>query len=399
MKRALLALLFAALLVVPATAQGATPVAYPEPVRGLLGQWIEEAEALGANSTNASWYPLAAEYLQKAKDAEAQGRLRTGMFHLETYHEIVLGQRLLDEANATATSDADRRQAILDRTNPLRTEGKDDFAAFRADLHALDGQLKSVQSNELALYAADIALTGALAARTYEALVRELPKQQGVPTPYVYALVRASHGFSLDVGFARDLLDAATRLEGLPPRILDEPWSNTTQIALSPVDPEGLPGYTKDHEEVAGDARANNETLLAIALTLSEQRAARAANIHVIYGDAQGRVGTVLQDAARNMGKQLDNLSIERAHEHGLLGIFTADAIDRGVLAQEYAAAGLADLGIIVTAWANLDHQGYANAILAEASPVKPPEPTKETPLGFALPLVTLVLVGLARRR
>jgi hypothetical protein len=69
------------------------------------------------------------------------------------------------------------------------------------------------------------------------------------------------------------------------------------------------------------------------------------------------------------------------------------------VYAQDVVDNGTATLGVVLGAWAAIDHAGYATNVLADVSPVKPPE-AKRSP-GVELPLLAagLCLAALAGRR
>ncbi|HWH09208.1 MAG TPA: hypothetical protein VNX21_08410, partial [Candidatus Thermoplasmatota archaeon] len=146
---------------------------------------------------------------------------------------------------------------------------------------------------------------------------------------------------------------------------------------------------------------------LAVTVSLAEQRTARATSIFVIYGDAAGR-RNVTADATAALGRQLENASMKPARDVGLLGVFHADAIDRASKTRGYAEQGRLDLGIVIAAWAALDHAGYVASTLGLASPVQPPATQdddgaaqKKTPAWGLAALVALgaVAVALGRRR
>ncbi|HVM46125.1 MAG TPA: hypothetical protein VM582_09340, partial [Candidatus Thermoplasmatota archaeon] len=330
----------------------------------------------------------------------AEKRLRTALFQLETFTELVVAQQLHDEANATRSADADKRTLIASRTAAMRADAQREWASFRATLAGYDDEVRSVQTIEKILYAGDIALVGILSQSDYDILAREYPRQSGVPLGYTLALVRASHTAALNIGWARDLLAEAVKGEGLPPRVLDEPWSNLTRVAV--VVEEEDPGvYLRSLDQIGRPVRENNESLLSIAIALAEQRATRAHTMQTLFGDARTRGLDVVRDAARGMNRQLNNTSVELPRSFGLTGVFTSDAIDRAEFTNTFVAAGQADLGAVIAAWSTLEHQGYVLLALAQVSPVRPPEETNDTP-GASFGLVALALVGVAllsRRR
>lgn len=399
MKR-VVALLAALLLGVP-HAKAATPaVEFPDAVKALAPTWLQRSEALAANSTQKEWYPEAAKFLQSAKDAQAQGRVRSVLFDLETFEELVVTGQLLDEAQRLP-SDAERKSFILQRTAAWHADAKAAWRAYRDHLHEVEGDVHSVRGMELALYSADQALSARLLTDERENVAREFPKQPGVERGFVLALVRSSHTALLDLQWAEDVLGAVAVHEGLPPRLNETAWQQMAGAALAP--PEGdPPAHLKQLEDVAAEARERNESVLAIAVNLAEQRAARATSIYVIYGDATSRGKDVTADAARAMGRQLENTSMQPARDVGLLGVFTADAIDRAIKTRDYADQGLVDLGIVIAAWAGLDHEKMVTTTLGAASPVRPAEPKEnETPVGLVLPLAALAVGALllSRRR
>lgn len=402
MKRAL-ALALVALLGLahaPHAAAGSHAPLYPAELTALLPRWIDEAEALVApGAQERPWWPEAERFLTMAKDASSGGRLRVAMFHLETFTELTLTGQLMDDANASRTSDAERKAYIQQRVGAMRHDSEEDWARFRATLHGYDAQLRSLQTIEKALYAADIAATGRLLVDTYDGYAQEFPRQAGVPKGYVMGLVRAAHTSGLNVGWAQDMLAESVKQEGLPPRVLEEPWANITSAAVQV--PEGdVPSYMRPLADLADEARANNETLLSIVLSLAEQRAARAYEMHSIFGDAESRAKNVVADSAAGMNRKLRNTSVETPRGNGLTGIFTGDAIDRARYTNELHEQGKADLGIIIIAWSALEHATYVHATLASASPVVPPEPTTQTPgPALAALLAVLALAALTTRR
>lgn len=379
--------------------QAAVAPEFPPSLLALLPAWMADAEALAANDTGKDWYPEAKRFLDSAKEAQADGRFRSAIFDLETFHELVLTGQLIEQG-ASLPSDAERKSVILQRTAQWHAEAGHAWTAYRDQLYATEGDIRSVRGMELALYSAEQAIGGRLLLDERELVAREFPKQPGVERAYVLALVRASHTSLLDIQWAQDILSVVTEHEGLPPRLNETVWRDAGNISLQPLIGT-VPAHLQPLEKIADEARTRNETTLAIAVNLAEQRASRATNIFIIYGDATSR-RNVTGDATAAMGKQLDNLTMDPPREYGLLGVFTADAIDRGVKTREYALQGQAELGIIIAAWAALDHQGYVTATLGAASPIQPasvdPDPA-ETPLGWLVALAALGVVALARRR
>lgn len=400
MRAALVACALALLVAAPQAGAARAPDPYPADLAPLAARWIQEAEAFGASSANATWYSEAESYLLKAKNASAEGRLRVASFHVETYTELVRAHRLLDEA-AAYRSDAEKKSYILGQTHEWRAEAEQAWTGYRARLHSYDGQLRSLHAIEKALYSADVAFATYAEGKRYDDIAREFPRSPGVERGFVLALARASSTVSLDVGFAHDILDVAIASEGLPPRVNDEAWANATAKAVEEVPEGALPGYVSGMEEIARPIRANNESLMSIAISLAEQRTMRAMNMETIFGDAQSRGKNIVADAARGMGKQLNNTTVQKVQAYGLEGVFTADAIDRALFAQGFIERGEATIGTVLTAWSSLDHAGYAASLLAGVSPVKPAEAKKESPglaPAAALGAVALLAVALRRR-
>lgn len=386
------ALLVALLLAPVAAAQGSDPD-YPDDLLALLPGWIEEAEALARAEDRAKpWWPQADEFLAKAKAAADEGRFRITTFHLETFSEVVLANQLLDDT-ASMGSDAERRSAIAQRTRAWNEDAGGAWLAFRERLHGYDAQLRSLTTIEKALYASDVALTAAVSMDEHDLLSREFAKQGGVPDGYVYALVRASHTPLQAIGWADDVLAAAARGEGLPPRVVDAPWANVTAVALN-LTAADAPDFLESLETLAQPARENGEAVLAVAFSLAEQRAIRANNMQTIFGDAEARGLAVVADASRGMSKQLNNTTLDAPRAFGLEGVFTSDAIDRARFTNDFVATGNATLATVLVAWSALEHQSYATSVLGSASPVQP-TPMAETPAPGLL-LVALALLGAA---
>lgn len=398
----LAATLVGLLLVAPLSQAKASDPEYPAELLGLLPGWIADAEALvKEGDRDRPWWPEAETYLQKAKNAQDDDRLRVAMFQLETFVELVVSHQLVDEANQSRTSDAERKTFIISRVGGYRADSDAAWSSFRSTLHGYDGNLRSLQAIEQALYAGDIAASGATMTTSYESIATEFPKQQGVPFGYVLALVRATYTSGLNVGWAADILAEAVKGEGLPPRVVDESWANLSAAALAV--PEGeTPDYLKTIAEMGDEARANNETLLAIVFSLAEQRATRAYGMQTIFGDGESRAKNVVADSAKGMNKQLNNTTLEEPRSYGLTGVFTSDAIDRARYSNEFYEQGIADLGTILIAWSTLEHARFANSALASVSPIVPPTPAtgEDTPgAPLVLLLAAVAMVALTRRR
>lgn len=368
------ALVLAALtLLVPGATAAPTPE-FPQEVRDLLATWVVEAEALGANDTDRAWYGEAKTFLDEAKQMQAAGRVRAAMYDLETFTELVLAGQIQDEA-ASLGSDAERKSFAISRATAWHVESKAAWEAYRARLNATEDEIHALHALELTLYSADNALGAALSSREHEFIAREFPKQPGFSRDYLLALVRADHSTLLNFQWANDMLDAAARLEGLPPRINDTAWAQQTGYALQDPGYTTVPAHLEELEKLATPVRANNESVMAFTIALAEQRAARATNIVVIFGDAQSRGMDVVSDAARGMRGQLNNTTMAAPRAHGLTGVFTADAMDRAIFTQSFVERQLADLNIIIAAWSALEHQTYVTLALTPVSPVQPPPP------------------------
>lgn len=367
----------------------------------LVRKWQTEALALGANDTKRDWYPQAEGFSKNASIAMEQGRVRTAMYDIETYTELVLSSQIVDQA-ARFGSDAEKRSFALERAAAWNQAARADWNDYRAKLHALEGDIRSLNAMELALYSADLALTAAEQTSGHDQLAREFPKTSGFQRDYVLALARADHTSSLNIKWANDILDAAGKRDGLPPRLDNKNWSLMTNVSLAdPGYGDRVPSQLQSLEAIAKDVRARNETTMALAINLAEQRASRATNIEVIFGDARSRGLDVVHDAARGMNNQLNNTTIETAQKYGLLGVFTADAIDRGIFTDEFLARGQAQLSFIISAWSGLDYQAYATQTLIAASTVVPP-PTPETKkvlMGIELVILGVVAAAIAMRR
>lgn len=382
-------------------AQGSDPE-YPAEFLALLPGWIAEAEALvESDARERPWWPEAEAFLQKAKDAQESRRFRITLFQLETFTELVVSNQLVDQANATHASDAERKSFVIARLGGMRADSETAWADFREALRGYDDELRSLHSIEKALYAGDIAATGAMMIAGYDAVASELPKQPGVPMGYVLALVRAAYTSQLNIGWAADVLAEGVKQEGLPPRVIDETWANLTAAALAV--PEGeTPDYLETIAKLGDESRANDEALMAIVFSLAEQRSTRAYGMQTIFGDGQSRNKNVVGDSARGMNKQLNNTTLEEPRSYGLLGVFTSDGIDRARYSNEFYEQGIADLGTIIIGWTALEHARFANAALASVSGIAPPAPTagKEAPfLPLAALVGAMVVLALVRRR
>lgn len=392
-----LVLLLALALLAPGTQAAPTPE-FPPPLEALMATWVAEAEAMGAGNESKAWYPEAQGYLDSAKAARDAGRLRSVLFDLETYTELLLAGTLIDQSAALA-ADAERKTMILQRTAQWHGEATDEWISFRGELRAVQNEIRSVQGMEVALYATELGMGAALLLDDRETIAREFPKQASVDRSYVLALVRTSHTAVLGLGWAEDVLGAVSTYEGLPPRLNLTAWSMIEDASLVPR--QGSPAsQTESLDALAAEAQQGNETLLSIVAGLAQDRATRATSIFVIYGDATSRGKDVVGDATRSLGKQLNNTTMDEPRSYGLLGVFTADAIDRAEKTIAIASEGRVDLGTVITAWSGLDHQGYVTATLAAASPVSPPAETpNETPSPAWLVLAGLLVVALALRR
>ncbi|MFA5860820.1 MAG: hypothetical protein WDA16_03905 [Candidatus Thermoplasmatota archaeon] len=402
MKHALFALVIAALVLLPSAVAVPQVPAFPGEMNALARKWQAEALALGANDTAREWYPQAEGFLKNATTALGQGRVRTAMYDIETFTEIVLTGQLMDQA-ASLGSDAEKRSFVIERTAAWNQQARADWQDYRAKLKATEGDIHALNAMELALYSADQALSAAMQTTGHDQLARDFPKTSGFQRDYVLALVRTDHTSILDLQWATDILDAVAQREGLPPRLDSKNWSIMANVALAdPGYGDRIPNQLQALEEFGKDVRAHNESTMALVISLAEQRASRATSIEVIFGDARSRGLDVVHDAARGMNLQLNNTTLETATKYGLLGVFTADAIDRAVFTDEFVDRGQAQLSFIIAAWSGLDHQAYATQTLIAASTVVPPptpEAKKPTPMGVELAVVALAGLALSIRR
>lgn len=400
------ALALVALLLVPAAhaATNTGEISYPPGLIALLPAWIQEAEAMAvAEDKGKPWWNEADGFLARAKEAQGQGRFRTALFHIETYRELLIANRLIDEAKAPANANQPKSY-VLQRVAGEKDDADAAWLAYRAKLHGYEGQLHSLQTIEQTLYSADLALAGMLASTEFDSLAGEFPKQEGFPEGYVFALVHASYTPLLEVGWADAILADAVKQEGLPPRIDDEKWNNFTSASTAYGLEGASPSYLEALDLLARPARNNGEGILSVAFVLAEQRATRANSMQTIFGDARSRGLSVVTDAARGMNKQYNNTTLEASRNVGLVGLFTSDAFDRVQLTQKYLASDQADLGTVISAWSSLEHAAYATSTLAAVSPIAPlpdTSPTKGTPGASVLALLGVALVAamLARRR
>lgn len=402
MKRdAAFAFALATLLLVPGVHAAVPEPEFPDPLAALVPGWIADAEALAAGDQEKDWWPEAQKFLDSAKDAQKAGRVRSAMFDVETFTELVLTGRLTDEA-APLPSDAERKGLILQRTSAWHTQALGAWDAYRQELDDVEDEIHALHALEIAAYSADLALGARLLTDDREGLAREYPKQSGSDRGYVLALVRASRTALLELEWASDILGLAGSYEGLPPRVNETAWEELAAYALLP--PEGsAPSQAEPIEKVAVDIRENNESVMAVVINLAEQRAARAQSIFIIYGDAQSRGLNVTSDAGRAMKRQLENATMDEPRGYGLLGVFTADSIDRAMKTSGYLDQGLTDLGVVIGAWSALDHAKYVAATLGTVSPIQPPPvdetPTKKTPVAAWGAMVGIAVGAILRSR
>jgi hypothetical protein len=394
-----LAVVLALLAPLAQAKEGPAPQHPPELV-ALLPGWVADAEALVTDADRAKpWWPEAESFLTLAKAAQAEGRFRVTLFHLETFRELVIGNRLLEES---AAEGAGGKSFVLQRTGTAKQEADAAWLAYRAKLHTYDGQLRSLQTVEKALYSADIALVSALGGTEYEPLAREYPKQEGAAEGYVFGLVRASYTMRLNIEWAEEALAKAVEQEGVPPEIDLVNWTNLTNASIQyGLTDEPPAAFLEAHDKLARPARENGEGLLAVAFVLAEQRSTRSNNMQTIFGDARTRGLDVVNDAARGMRRTYNNTTLELPQSYGLTGVFTADAIDRAQITLDYLGEEKADLGTVIVAWAALDHANYALNALAALSPVAPPPtPTNDAPGAPVIAAIAVLTVGaLAWRR
>lgn len=394
-------LLAAILLSAPlAAAKDLPALAAPPVLLDLLPGWLDAADAAGRDAQGAPVSQAAQEYLGLARAAAAQGRFRVALFDLETHAQQVEARRLLDAAAAQGSL-ARQKEHVLAQDALLRAAAMEDWAAYRERLHALDGRLKSLHAAELALLSADLALSAVLQTHDGESIRVSFAHDEGIDERLVAGLARTSVGVSRSLAWATDVLDAAAGLEGLPPRLDEAAWSQAVATARTPL-PGDLPSHLEGLERVAGSARAQGEDLLAVALHLAELRQDRLAFILQQYGDASARGLDVVRDATTGLRRAIENVSVDAPASAGLLGAFTATALDHAAYTLSFADEGRADLPTLAYAWAALDHQARATEILAQAAGKAPTSAgtTQDTPgPGVALVLGAGAAGALALRR
>lgn len=400
--RPLLALLALALLLAPPTVAAEGRAEFPADFVALSDRWIDEAEAEGAPYADREWYAEAQRFLDLAREAQAAGNIRVVMYDLETYLELVRGYALHDEAMELG-SDAERRTFIVERAREWADEADAAWVGFRGELHAYDGELRSVRSLERAAYAADLAVTARVARDDFDKVAREIPRVSGFNATLSVGLANAAGTPALNLGWARDLLDTLPAVEGLPPRMNESAWSLVSEMVLSPTSKEDTAPPLLPYHPTKEAAIANNETLLGFGVLANELRASRASSIYLIFGDGKSRGLDVTGDATRNMGRRLDNATMETPRSFGLEGLFTADAMATAAYTLELAEETPPDLGLVIASWSRLDIANILEGYLATASPVRPASTeteTKGTPAPAALVVVAAVaFLALARRR
>lgn len=378
---------------------------YPRALLDLLPAWTDAADAAGRDAQGQPLSPDAQAYLEKAREAAREGRFRVALFDLETHHQLSETRRLLDQA-ASQGSVPRQKEHVLARDAAHRQAAMEDWAQYRARLHALDGQLRSLHAAELALFSADLALTALVQTQEGEAIRAAFSRESGVDEALVAGLVRTSLGVSRALEHAHDVLDAAGAFEGLPPRLDASAWNETVAAAM--VEPEGeTPPHLAPLERVAGGARGQGEGLLAVALQLASLRQARFAVIMQQYGEAGARGRDVVADATVGLRRGMENVSVEAPLRADLLGVFTADALDHARYTLAFAERGQAGLPTIAYAWAALEHQARATDLLAHAAgngpAAAPPEdrdaPLPIVPLLAAATVLGALLAGRARRK
>lgn len=348
---------------------------YPDDLEALATRWVADAENATAPYAERAWYAELQPFLQKAKAEAEAGRVRATMFDLETTYELLRGNLIADDA-AALSSDAEKKALVVERTQTIHAEAEDAWEDFRARLHEYDPDVRSLHSLEIALYSADLALAAKLSLDNYDELVPELRKAT-FSREATYDMLRASLTPLNDIRFADDILGAALQREGLPPALDHERW--TSVYAYAEVQPRPADDRLKQWEEVAAPVRANNESLMAVAIALAEQRTLRHQQIQLTYGDAGSRGLDIVRDAAVNMEKRLNRTSYEDVRAHGLLGVATADAVDQARFVLDFVRQGKGAIGFITLTWSSVDHQEFVALVLADVSLV---EPTTETNLG-----------------
>ena len=380
MKHAMLAAILLGGVLAAGCTKESAPVAqiqpdYPEDLEALTVGWVADAQNATAPYADRSWYAELQPFLQKAKNESEAGRVRATIFDLETTYELLRGNLIADEA-AALNSDAEKKALVQERTQAIHAEAETAWEAYRERLHAYDPQVRSLHGLEIALYSADLALSAKLSLDNHDDLIPELRKTT-FSREATYDMLRVSLTPLTNIRFADDVLGAALAREGLPPAIDHERWTNF--YARPEVQPREGEDRLRQWEDVAGPVRANNESLMAVAIALAEQRALRHQQIQLTYGDAGSRGLDVVRDASVNMEKRLNRTTYEDVRAHGLLGVITADAVDQARFVLDFVHQGKGAIGFITVTWSNLDHQEFAALVLADVSPV---EPTGESNLG-----------------
>lgn len=366
---------------------------YPEAYRNASARWLGEAEANLSPHAGRPWHAENAAFLEKARGEVAAGLVRSSMFDLATTEELLRANLLMDEAEPLG-SDAERKSFVLERTSEWAREANASWEAFRADLHRLDGEVRSLHAIEAALYAADVAIGAKLALDTHDEIARELPKTPDFVREAVLDVVRASWTPQVDLHYAQDLLAIARGYEGLPPEANRTRFDEQLRVVLAPVQDET--GRLAAWESFAPSVRENDEGLLAMAIYTAERRAERLQSISLTFGDARTRGLDVVNDANKFMGVRLNRTSLDDVRAHGLQGVFTASAVDHARFVKDLAAQNKTDLGILMNAWANLDHQEIVAVVLAQISPV---DPGRETSLGKQIDPVNYLTPTVPTRR
>lgn len=395
----LVALALAALVLLPTVSATTPRPEFPNDLKTLLGKWIATEEALITDEDRGRpWFEGAYEFIARAHTANTHGRVREGMFHLETFHELLLTKRLMDEA-ATFANDGDRRVFAIQQLRATQSDANAAWAGYRERLHSYEDDIRSLQTLEMTLYSTDTAITGLMSLAVFDNIANALSKERGFPEGHVYALVRSSATPLMNMQWAEDMLTVSSEADGLPPQIVAERWANLTAGAIN-VSTQPAPSL-EGLFELARPVRENGEGTLAFGFLLTAQRLSRLASMESIFGDATQR-RSVLDDATRFMSNAANNTTLDAPRSVGLQGVFTSDALDRVILTQRYLDEGKAELPIVLLAWASIDYAAYATNALATVSPIVPPvEPEKEAPgvgSGLLVAVITAVVVARGRR-
>lgn len=377
----------------PAHAREAPDVPFPEELRALLPRWIQDAADAQAGVEGRPWANESDRYLKSARAAADQGRVRSVLYDLEAHRQIVETRRLLDDV-AGEPSDGARKSRILAQADQWRAQSVQDWEDYRAALHAFDGRLQSARAVETALYSVDLALGGAIRIVEYPDLRVSFLRGGGVDVPLVGGLVLDSRIVSYHLRLARDVLDVAAGMEGVAPRLDAQEWSRLVNATLVPIDPETVVDPLRDWERLAGDARGRNEGLLAMGLHLAEVRELRLSEIVHVYSEAASRGRDVTADGATGLARAMENVTAEDALDAGLSAVYTADALDAG----RHVLGLMPDAAIeaIMHAWARMDQQRAANAVLLEALPKTEEKGGGNGVPGPGVALVALALVAVA---